>query len=89
MPPQNAIPSYRSTHINSATTTAVKTGTGTLHRIIVGTTAAGTITVNDGLGTKLVLGASYPVGSHEMNIECTGKVEVVTGAASDITVAWS
>ncbi len=70
-------------------TTAVKNGTGTLHRIIIGTTAAGAITVNDNLGTKLVLGASFPVGSYEINIECAGKIEIVTGAASDITAVWS
>ena len=79
----------RATRITTATTTAVKAGTGVVHRIVIGTTAAGTITLNDNVGAKLVLGASFPIGSHELNIECAGKIEVVTGAASDITVVWS
>lgn len=89
MAPLNSQVSHRATRITTATTTAVKAGTGTLHRIVIGATTAFTITVNDGLGTKLVLGASYPVGSYELNIECVGKIEIVTGGASDITVTWS
>ena len=85
----NALPSLRATRITTGTTTVVKTGTGTIHRIIIGTTAAGTITLNDLVGTKLVLGVSYPIGSYELNIECAGKIEIVTGAASDITVVWT
>jgi len=76
----------RSVRITTATTTAVKAAGGVVHRIVIGATAAGTITLNDGVGTKLVLGTSYPVGSYELNIECATKIEVVTGAASDITV---
>jgi hypothetical protein len=89
MPPRAHIPGYRATRITTATTTAVKAGTGTIQRIIIGTTAAGTITLNDNLGTKLVLGASFPIGSYPLEIECAGKIEIVTGAASDITVVWS
>ena len=85
----NAVPALRATRITTAVTTAVKAGTGVLHRIIIGATAAGTITINDGVGTKLVLGVSYPVGSYEINIECATKIEIVTGAASDITAVWS
>jgi hypothetical protein len=85
----NAVPACRATRITSATTTAVKTGTGIVHRIIIGTTAAGTITLNDAVGTKLVLGASFPIGSHELNIEFAGKIEVVTGAATDCTIVWT
>lgn len=84
----NAVPACRATRISTATTTAVKAGTGVVHRIIIATTAAGTITLNDAIGAKLVLGASYPIGSYELNIECAGKIEVVTGAASDVTVVW-
>lgn len=86
---QNAQAANRATRITTGTTTAVKAGTGVVHRIVIGTTAAGTITLNDSVGTKLVLGASYPVGSYELNIECGGKIEIVTGAASDITVVWN
>lgn len=89
MPPLSHIPGYPATRITTATTTAIKAGTGVIHRIVIGTTAAGAITVNDNLGAKLVLGASFPVGSYELDIECAGKIEVVTAAASDITVVWS
>ncbi len=83
--PRLGLPSKR---ITTATTTAVKSGTGILHRLVIGTTAAGTITVNDSNGTLLVLGASYPVGSHELNLLCSGKIEIVTGAASDLTAVY-
>jgi len=85
----NALPSLRATRITTATTTAVKAGTGTVHRIIIGATTAFTITFNDGVGTKLVLGVSFPVGSYELNIEFATKIEVVTGGASDITIVWN
>lgn len=81
-------PGSNATRITSATTTAVKASAGVLRRIIIGTTAAGTITVNDGSGAKLVLGASFPVGSYQLDIRCSGKIEVVTAAASDITVIF-
>lgn len=86
------IPLCRTTRITTATTTTIKSGTGVVHRIIIGTTAAGAITLNqylNGVATPvLVLGASFPVGSYELNIECAGKIEIVTAAASDITVVW-
>jgi hypothetical protein len=85
----NALPSLRATRITTATTTVVKAGTGTIHRIVIGATAAGTITLNDGVGTKLVLGVSFPVGSYELNIECATKIEIVTAGASDLTIVWS
>ena len=81
----------RSVRITTATTTAVKAGTGVLRRLIVGTTAAGTITVTDGMATPttlLVLGASIPVGVYELNLLCPSGIRVITGAASDITVTF-
>lgn len=93
MPPLKAIQSFRATRITTATTTTVKAAGGILHRIVIATTAAGTITVNHTVNgatvALLVLGASFPVGSYELNLECSGKIEVVTGAASDITVAFA
>lgn len=78
----------RSVRITTATTTAVKAAGGVLKRLIIGTTAAGTITVNDSVGAKLVLKASMPEGVYEVNLLCAGKIEVVTAAASDITVTF-
>lgn len=79
---------FRSRRITTATTTAVKAEGGVLLRIVIAATAAGTITVNDSTGTLLVLGVSYPVGSYELNLLCAGKIEIITGAASDITVVY-
>lgn len=93
MPPLKAIQAFRATRITTAATTPVKATTGIVHRIVIGTTAVGTITLNHTvLGATvalLVLGASFPVGSYELNIECSGKIEIVTGAASDITIIWA
>lgn len=81
----------RSVRITTGTTTQVTgsaTKGGVLKRLIIGTTAAGTITINDAVGTKLVLKASMPEGVYELNLLCAGKIEVVTAAASDITVTY-
>lgn len=78
----------RSVRITTAATTVVLAKTGVLKRLIIGTTAAGTVTVNDALGTKLVLKVSATEGVYELNLLCAGKIEVVTGAASDITVTF-
>ena len=79
---------YRSVRITTGTTTQVKAATGVLKSIIIGATAAGTITVNDALGTKLVLKSSVPEGIYGLNLLCAGKIEVVTAAASDITCTF-
>ena len=76
------------TYISTAMTTAVKPGTGVLRRIVLGETAAGTITVNDSLGIVAVLKASTVEGTYEFDCTCVGKIEVVTGAASKLTVVW-
>lgn len=82
-------PAANATRITGAATTAVKASQGEVHRIIIGTTAAGTITLNDSLGTKVVFKASMPEGSYEIGIRFAGKIEVVTAAASDLTIVWS
>ena len=84
----NALPACRATRITTATTTAVKAGTGVIHRIIVGTATTGTITFNDAVGTKVILATTLPLGSYEMNIEFAGKIEVVTAATGDVTIVW-
>jgi hypothetical protein len=88
MAPRSKVADTRSARITTSTTTVVKAGSGILHRIVIGTTAAGTITVNDALGTKLVLGVSYPIGSYDLFIACSGKIEIVTGGASDLTAVF-
>lgn len=85
--------SYEKTYISSATTTQVFTGPGTLHAIVINTTAAGTIGIIDGTsGTTVNVGqivASAGVGVYEYNIIMKTGCRIVTGAASDITVTWT
>ena len=82
-----------STRITTATTTVVKAKDGTLYRIIVGTTAAGAITLYDNAsaasGTVLgVLKASIGEGSYAFGLYFKNGLVVVTAAASDITVVY-
>jgi hypothetical protein len=79
---------YSQKHISTATTTAVLAKTGTLHRIVVNTTAAGTITLNDTLGTIAVLAASIAPGTYQFDVNCVGKIEVITAGASDLTIVY-
>ena len=80
------------TNITSGTTTVVKSGRGNLAKIIVNTTAAGTITVYDNTsatGTKIAtMKASIVEGSYEYNCRFLTGLTIVTAAASDITVIW-
>jgi hypothetical protein len=76
------------TRITTATTTQIKTGRTEALRLIIGTTAAGTITLQEADGTvKAVFKASMPEGVYELGIVMKG-LTVVTGAASDITVVY-
>lgn len=80
---------YSYKHIGGAATTAVLAKTGTLHAIVVNTLGAGTITVNDTIGTIALLKASIPEGTYLFDVSCVGKIEVVTAAAaSDLTVSY-
>lgn len=84
---------YKYTYISTATTTQVLTGQGVLVRIIINTTAAGTIGIIDGTaGTTVNVGqiaASAAVGHYEYGIQVVNGIRIVTGAASDITVVTS
>jgi hypothetical protein len=80
-------------NITTATTTVVKSGAGVLKGITVNTTAAGTITIYDNTsaaGTKIgTLKSSVVEGTYEYNVAFATGLTVVTGAASDITVAYN
>lgn len=91
--------SYKSEYISTQTSTDV-TGMGStpvtckLIRIILGETAAGTITVYDALAgatttTKLVLKASIAEQTFECGMTFSRGIQVVTAAASKLTVVWS
>jgi len=74
--------------ITTATTTVIKTTPGMLYRIIIGTTAAGAITINDGAATLAVLKASIPEGSYAIGVHFRTSLSIVTAGNSDITVVY-
>jgi hypothetical protein len=80
------------TNITSATTTTLKSGKGNLKAIVVGTTAAGTVTIYDNTsaaGTKIgTLKASIAEGTYTFECRFITGLTIVTGAASDLTVVW-
>ena len=78
-----------STRINGAATTTIRaSGRTVIQRLIIGTTAAGTIAIQDGAGVTLVLfKASMPEGVYELGILANG-LKVVTGAASDVVLVY-
>lgn len=74
--------------ITTATTTTVKAGRTRVLRLIVGTTAAGAITIQNTAGTAaVVFKASIPEGSYDLGFILDG-LKVVTAAASDITIVY-
>lgn len=79
-------------NITTATTTLVKTGAGELRSITINTTAAGTITIYDSLtatGTKIgTIKASEVEQTLTYDVAFSTGLTIVTGAASDITVAY-
>jgi len=80
---------YGSSRITLAETRIVRNEGGVVQRVSINAVSTGTITLNDSIGTRLVLGANYPVGVYDFAIEFAGKIEVVTTAACDLTVFWS
>jgi len=79
-------------YIATATTTVVKSGAGVLHTIVVGETAAGTITVYDNTaasGTIIaVLKASVVENTYTFDRAFSTGLTIVTGAASKIHVSY-
>jgi hypothetical protein len=79
-------------NITTATTTTVESGPGIFRRLIIGTTAAGTITIYDNTaasGTKIAtLKASIAEGVYVFDCRFSIGLTIVTGAASDCTVTW-
>lgn len=81
-------------YIATATTTNVFSGPGRLKKIILTETAAGTITIYDEAtgGTTTIVGllkASIVEGEYEFNVALGKGLQIVTGAASKLTVVYS
>jgi hypothetical protein len=79
---------YRSNRITTATTTPVKTSSGILHALVVEVASAGITTVNDANGAKLILPAAWPIGLYLLDLECAGKIEIVTAGADRIVAIY-
>jgi hypothetical protein len=79
-------------NIKTATTTVVKTGAGVLNKVVINTTAAGTITIYDNTSAAgatiatIAVSAIGPVFMYDLAF--TLGLTVVTAAASDITVTY-
>jgi hypothetical protein len=69
---------YNKEYISSAVTTEVSTGKCVLHSIVVGETAAGTITVTDGDTTVAVLKTSVGEGTYEFDMIINESLTVTT-----------
>ena len=84
---------YTYTHISTATTTVVSTKPCVLIAIIVNTTAAGAITIDDAVSATTptigIMKASIAEGTYEYKVFCATGLTIVTAAASDITVVTS
>lgn len=81
-------------YIATATTTNVFVGPGTLKKIILTETAAGTITIYDeeaGGTTNViaVLKASIAEGEYEFNVAVGQGLQIVTAGASKLTVVYN
>lgn len=84
---------YLGLNITSATTTLVKSGPGKLHKLVINTTAAATITIYDSLtatGTKIAtIAASPSIGSNfAYNVCFNTGLCIVTAGTTDLTVAY-
>jgi hypothetical protein len=83
---------FRSSYISTATTTTVKSGTGRLHTITIGETAAGAITIYDNTaasGTIIaVLKASIVEQTLIFDVKFTTGLTIVTAGASKLTVSY-
>ncbi len=78
------------THITTAATNTIFTGTGQLAYLNVNKATTGTITIADGSTTVAVIAASTPAQSFIFNTVAVGTSLVVTNSATeDITVVWS
>jgi len=83
---------FKHTYISTTTTTTVKSGTGRLHSIVIGTTAAGSIIVYDNTaasGTIIAtLKSSVVEGTYLFDVKFTTGLTIVSAANSLFTVTW-
>ena len=79
-------------YIGTATTTQVKTGNGILHKIIIGETSAGAISIIDNTSGTTVnlasLKASIVEGTYVFDCVFNAGLRIITAGASKITVIY-
>lgn len=80
---------YTYKNITSAGTVVVATGKGILHTITVNGTAAGAITVEDGLAKIATIKASVAEQTFIYDCAFANNLKITTAAASDITITWA
>lgn len=86
IPGYNEAP-FKYTHITTATTTAIKTGQGVLHTVVVNTPGTtNTVTIND--GAAVIATYTAAAGTQIYDIGFATSLSITTGAACDITVSW-
>jgi len=87
-----AFPKYSFKNVSASGTTLVTNGPGTLHTVVINTTAASGIALYDGLdvtGTRIALIAASPVIGSTLTYDAQFQsgLTVVVGGNSDITLS--
>ena len=86
---------YQFTYISTNTTTQINNSLPTrLIRIVVGTTAAGSISIYNNISSDTsnpiaTLKSSIVENSYEFGVMCSVGLKIVTAASSLITVVWA
>ena len=85
-------PKYNYKNLNGAADTLVQKGRGTLHTVVIHTTAASGVVLYDGLATATnkiaTIGVSAAIGSTFLyDVELSQGLFVSVGGASDITLS--
>lgn len=83
---------YERTYISTATDTVVKSGSGFLHTITIGETAAGAITVYDNTAASGTVIAVFKasIAEQTFTLDCQFKIgcTITTAGASKLTVSY-
>lgn len=84
---------YEKTYLTGGSTALIFTGKGTVHGVVVGTTAATAVVLYDGLaatsGTAVLLKASIVENSYDMDMSMSNGCYVTYGSGGTYTVIWT
>lgn len=83
---------YNKTYISSATTTAIKSGQGVLHSVVVNGGTAGTIIIYDNTAGSGTIIASFDstnaLATYVFDVQFSTGLTIVTGGATKVSVSW-